>query len=130
MNKRIFAIVILLIILLSYTAVTVNAVYNLELKNGKWFAANITDSNGNKMYADGGTGAFITKYKAAIVFVGGLGTISMVAAALYNVGRLNLTMSNPMQRQQCIRGIMICGLFAALLGSSTLFVGLFYGLFR
>ena len=129
MNKKIFAVLLLLIMLLSYSAITVTAVYNVEIQNGHYFVPNITNSGGVK-YTDGGTGEFITKYKALIVFAGGLGTISMVGAALYNVARLNLTMSNPMQRQQCIRGILICGLFAALLGSSTLFIGLFHGLLQ
>ncbi len=129
MKKRIFAVSILLIILFLYSSMAVSAVYNVEIKNGHFVVPVINDASGNR-YTDGGTGEFITKYKALITFCGGLGTISMVGAAIYNVARLNLTMSNPMQRQQCIRGILICGLFAALLGGTTLFIGLFYGLLR
>ena len=128
MTKRTFAIILLLIMMLLYASITANAVYNVEIVNGTP-TPQLVDKNGNA-YVDGGTGVFVERYKALIVFAGGLGTITMVGAALYNVARLNITMSNPMQRQQCIRGIVICGLFAALMGSSTLFIGLFYGLLR
>lgn len=126
MKRKVFSILCLILLLLVYSSITINAVYNIDITNGQGPVVNITQSNGTA-YTDGGTGEFIAKYKTMAIFLGGLGTISMVGAMLFNISRLNVTMGNPMQRQQCLRGILVCGIFAALLGSSTLFIGLFYG---
>ena len=129
MKKRIFSIICIVILLLMYSMVIAHGVYNVPIKNGTGPMPNITQNNGVQ-YVNGGTGEFITKYKNIAVFVSGLGTISMVGAMLYNIVRLNTSMGNPMQRSQCLKGILVCGIFAALLGSTTMIIGLFYGALR
>jgi hypothetical protein len=125
MTRKIIAILLLLVLLIPLFTITSEAVYNVTIGNGSISPSIQSPSGGN--YTNGGTDAFIIRYKKVATFLGGLATIAMVGAMLYNIARLNLTMGNPMQRQQCLRGILVCGVFAGLLGSATLFIGLFYG---
>lgn len=128
-KRRMFAfvaiILIVLIMLVIETSVVANAIYNIDFFGSTGLPMPQFIPYGG----DASISTFITKYKNVATFIGGIATITMVGAMLYNVGRLNLSVSNPMQRQQCIRGIVVCGIMAALLGSATLFIGLFYGLF-
>lgn len=43
---------------------------------------------------------------------------------------MGATAGNPMERQKCITGLIITGIATALLGSTALFVGLFYSAFK
>lgn len=128
-KKRTFAFIavflIIFLILSTQATLVVDAVYDIEIygPNG------LPKPKFGSLDGEASLRTFIAKYKNIATFIGGLATITMVGAMLYNIGRLNLSVSNPMQRQQCIRGVLVCGILASLLGGSTLFIGLFYGLF-
>ena len=72
----------------------------------------------------------IEKYKTMISFFSAIAAITMVAIFIYMFTKLGTTAGNPQERQKCITGLIITGIAAALLGSVSLFVGLFYGLFQ
>ena len=130
-KKRFFACLALFImcfIMLQpiFVAATVNGTYNVTIVNG------VVRPDDSSLGGSGASKALnMTKrMKDIATFIGGFATVTMVAAVIYNIVRLNIAADNPMQRQQCLKGILVCGVMAALLGSATLFVGLFYGLFR
>lgn len=123
MAKKRMISILLLFVFLCIFCVSSYATYDLEIKDGI-VAPKLND------YDNGGSEHFITRYKNIAIFIGGLATITMVGAVIYNVFRLNMAGDNPMQRQQSIRGIMISGVCVALLGGATLFIGLFWGLLR
>lgn len=125
-KKNILLIFVIVLFFLFCTELTAFAVYNVDVNGPNGLPV----PNFGVLNGENSLHVFIARYKNVATFIGGLATITMVGATLYNVGRLNLSLTNPMQRQQCIRGIIVCGIFAALLGSATLFIGLFYGLFR
>ena len=72
----------------------------------------------------------IQKYKGIITFVSGIITVTMVAVFIIQFLKLGMMPSNPRERKEIITGLLISGVSAALLGSITLFVGVFYGMFR
>lgn len=72
----------------------------------------------------------IEKYKAIITFFSAMGAITMVGIFIYSFIKLGLSSGNPIERQKCITGLIITGIGTALLGSTALFVGLFYGAFK
>jgi hypothetical protein len=72
----------------------------------------------------------LDKYKTIITFFAALGAVTMVAVFIYNFVKLGTTSSNPQERSKCLTGLIISGVAAALLGSTSLFVGLFYNAFK
>lgn len=72
----------------------------------------------------------IEKYKTIITFFSAIGAITMVAIFIYSFIKLGATAGNPMERQKCITGLIVTGIATALLGSTALFVGLFYNAFK
>lgn len=127
MNRKRIIAILLLVSILAMFYISGNAVYDVGIAGGK-VTPEINDYFVNGK--DGGSGHFITRYKNIAVFIGGLATITMVGAVIYNIFRLNTSGGNPMQRQQSIRGILICGVCVALLGGATMFIGLFWGTLR
>lgn len=72
----------------------------------------------------------IEQYKTIISFFSAIAAVTMVGIFIYLFTKLGMTAGNPMERQKCITGLIISGVAAALLGSISLFVGLFYGIFK
>ena len=70
------------------------------------------------------------KYKGIITFVGGIATVTMVAIFILNFMKLGSTATNPTERQKVLTGLIWSGIAAALLGSVTLIVGVFYGMLK
>ncbi len=75
-------------------------------------------------------GKIMDKYKGAITFVSGIATVSMVAIFIINFMKLGSTATNPTERQKVLTGLIWSGIAAALLGSVTLIVGVFYGMLK
>lgn len=69
----------------------------------------------------------INKYKNVITFFAGIAAITMVGIFIFTFMKLGATAGNPMERQKCITGLITTGIAAALLGSISLVVGIFYG---
>lgn len=72
----------------------------------------------------------IPKYKNIMVFAGGILTVTMVGVFVYQFTKLGAVATNPRERQEVIKGLTVSGISAALLGSTTFVVGIFFGLFR
>lgn len=70
----------------------------------------------------------ITKYKAVITFVSGIGAITMIAIFIFHFIKLGSTAANPSERSKCTTALIWSGLAAAGLGSVALIVGVFYGM--
>ena len=75
-------------------------------------------------------GKIMEKYKGVITFVGGIATVTMVAIFILNFMKLGSTSTNPTERQKVLTGLIWSGIAAALLGSVTLIVGVFYGMLK
>ena len=75
-------------------------------------------------------GKIMTKYKDVITFVSGIATVTMVAIFILNFMKLGSTATNPTERQKVLTGLIWSGIAAALLGSVTLVVGVFYGMLK
>ena len=72
----------------------------------------------------------VNKYKNMITFFSALSAITMVGVFIYNFTRLGISSCNPQERQKVLVGLLISGIGAALLGSVSLFFGLFYSAFQ
>ncbi len=75
-------------------------------------------------------GTIMEKYKNVITFVSGIATVTMVAIFILNFMKLGSTATNPTERQKVLTGLIWSGIAAALLGSVTLIVGVFYGMLK
>ena len=78
----------------------------------------------------GAMGHVISKYKKIITFIGGMITVSLVGIFIFQFVQLGATATNPMERKKVLIGLLISGISAALLGSVTLFVGIFMGMWQ
>ena len=72
----------------------------------------------------------ITKYKDVILFVSGILAATSVVVFIVYFLKLGTISSNPRDRKEALTGLLISGVSAALMGSVTLIVGLFYGLLK
>ena len=72
----------------------------------------------------------ITKYKDVILFVSGILAATSVVIFIVYFLKLGTISSNPRDRKEALTGLLISGVSAALMGSVTLIVGLFYGLLQ
>lgn len=68
----------------------------------------------------------LTEYRTVVIFVSGIGTISMILFFILNFINLGKSQGNPQERQKAITGLIISGIASAGLGSVTLIVSLFY----
>ena len=96
----------------------------VEVQNGK-VVLNSSFGNENEAFHH-----VIERYKTIITFFSAIGAITMVGIFIYTFIKLGATAGNPMERQKCITGLIITGIATALLGSTALFVGLFYSAFK
>ena len=132
MNKKIALLLVVAIILtlgLSlFGSVHANAV--------DWDSGDLTITNDGKVTGaaanstDQTFAKIMEKYKGVITFVGGIATVTMVAIFILNFMKLGSTATNPTERQKVLTGLIWSGIAAALLGSVTLIVGVFYGMLR
>lgn len=72
----------------------------------------------------------ITKYKDVILFVSGILAATSVVVFIVYFLKLGTISSNPRDRKEALTGLLISGVSAALMGSVTLIVGVFYGLLK
>lgn len=118
-------IIMLLCFLNCFKPIQTNATEaKVEISNGKI----ILNSGFNSQ--DDAFQHIIKKYKTIIVFFSGMGAITMVGIFIYTFIKLGATAGNPMERQKCISGLIVTGIATALLGSTALFVGMFYNAFK
>lgn len=68
----------------------------------------------------------LKQYRKVIVFVSGIGTLSMVLFFVLNFIKLGNSRGNPQERQKAVTGIIVAGIATACLGSVTTVVGMFY----
>ena len=70
------------------------------------------------------------KYQTVITGISGLGTLAMVMFFIWNAVLLGKASSDPGARQKAVTGLIWSGAAAMVLGSATLFVGVFYGMLQ
>lgn len=99
---------------------------NITIKNGKVTIGGIgTIKNQSDAFSK-----ITPKYKKIMVFAGGILTVTMVGIFVFQFTKLGAVATNPRERQEVLKGLMVSGVSAALLGSITFIVGLFFGLFK
>ena len=72
----------------------------------------------------------IEKYKTVIVFFSAIAAITMAGIFIFLLIKLGATSTNPQERSKILTGLLITGIATALLGSVSLFVGLFYNMLK
>ncbi len=130
--KRCVLIIVLLVLALNLFSPIVHA-QNVDVNDGSLTIQDGKVTLGGPQNITNDTEAkatVIEKYKGIITFVSGIITVTMVAVFIIQFLKLGMMPSNPRERKEIITGLLISGVSAALLGSITLFVGLFYGMFR
>lgn len=130
--KRCVLIIVLLVLALNLFSPIVNA-QNVNVNDGSLTIQDGKVTLGGPQNITNDTEAkatVIEKYKGIITFVSGIITVTMVAVFIIQFLKLGMMPSNPRERKEVITGLLISGVSAALLGSITLFVGIFYGMFR
>lgn len=68
----------------------------------------------------------LTEYRGIVMFISGIGTISMILFFILNFINLGKSQGNPQERQKAISGLIISGIASAGLGSVTMIVALFF----
>ena len=68
----------------------------------------------------------LTEYRGVVMFISGIGTISMILFFILNFINLGKSQGNPQERQKAISGLIISGIASAGLGSVTMIVALFF----
>lgn len=79
---------------------------------------------------DGAWNTFFTRYRTLIVGLAGMGTITMILFFIMNFTKLGVYSGNPQERQKVINSLILSGIATMILGSITLFVAIFYFMFR
>ena len=132
--KRYILILLLTVLAINmFAPIFANATLNTEVNDGKIESSNgVVSLYGPKNITNStqAKGHVIVKYKAIITFVGGIATVTMVAIFIIQFLKLGVVTTNPRDRKEVLTGLLISGISAALLGSITFYVGVFYGLFR
>lgn len=68
----------------------------------------------------------LSEYRGIVIFISGIGTISMILFFILNFINLGKSQGNPQERQKAISGLIISGIASAGLGSVTMIVALFF----
>ena len=131
MTKKIALLLVVAIVL----ALSLSVFGAVQANAVDWGSGDLTISNnGAVVSTSNGTqdtfGKIMEKYKGVITFVGGIATVTMVAIFILNFMKLGSTATNPTERQKVLTGLVWSGIAAALLGSVTLIVGVFYGMLK
>lgn len=72
----------------------------------------------------------MVKYRVFIVGCAGAATLTLLLIWLYLFTKMGTSATNPMERRKASQSLVLCGIATALLGSVTLFTGLFLYIFR
>ena len=72
----------------------------------------------------------LKEYRTVVIFISGIGTISMILFFILNFINLGKSQGNPQERQKAITGLIISGIASAGLGSVTLITTLFYNVLK
>ena len=132
--KKIVLILIIVVLAINIISpIMANATNSVGVNDGSIIVSNgqvTLKGPQNINNANDAKATIITKYKALITFFGGILTVTMVAVFIIQFLKLGMITSNPRDRREVLIGLLISGLSAAILGSITFYVGIFYGLFR
>lgn len=131
--KKCLLVLLLIVLVFNLFNPIVTEARNVEVNDGSLTIQNGEISLTGPGNITNGTAAkatVIEKYKAIITFVGGIITVTMVAVFIIQFLKLGMIPSNPRERKEIITGLLISGFSAALMGSITFFVGVFYGLLK
>lgn len=76
-----------------------------------------------------GLNRFIQTYKGIIVGVLGVALLTVFLIFMFTCMTFSGSSGTPMDRKRSVTKLVTCAIVAAILGSITLFVGLFYNIF-
>ena len=93
---------------------------NTSISNG--LASTDTAIKGNLL------NKILKEYRGIIVFISGIGMLSIIMFMIFNFIELGNSKGNPQARQKAISGLIVSGIATAGLGSVTLIVQLFYNM--
>lgn len=95
----------------------------IEMKDG-------TGANKTTKDRDTTWNIFMEKYKVVILGISGGATLTLLLLWIVQFLKLGTLAGNPMSRQKAITSLFLTGIATGLLGSVSLFVALFYFMFR
>ena len=131
MTRKIAMLLVLALVL----TIGLSVVGTVQASAVDWNSGDLTISNNGAVVSTSNStqdtfSKIMDKYKGVITFVGGIATVTMVAIFILNFMKLGSTATNPTERQKVLTGLIWSGIAAALLGSVTLIVGIFYGMLK
>lgn len=131
MTKKVAMLLVLAMVL----TIALSVFGSVQAEAVDWGSGDLTVSNNGAVNStskstDDTFGKIMEKYKGVITFVGGIATVTMVAIFILNFMKLGSTSTNPTERSKVLTGLVWSGIAAALLGSVTLIVGVFYGMLK
>lgn len=94
---------------------------SLSMNNGSLNMGGLVNADKDKFF-----NTVLSEYKGIVVFISGIGTISMILFFILNFINLGKSQGNPQERQKAISGLIISGIASAGLGSVTMIVALFF----
>lgn len=95
----------------------------IKIEGGKVNVDQIKPKSANEFFTTS-----LTQYRKVIVFISGIGTLSMILFFILNFINLGKSQGNPQERQKAVTGLIITGIATAGLGSVTLITSLFYNM--
>ena len=95
----------------------------IKIENGKLDLTPIKPKTSDEFFKTA-----LKQYRKVIIFVSGIGTLSMILFFILNFIKLGGSQGNPQERQKAVTGIIVAGIATACLGSVTAVVGMFYNM--
>ena len=92
-----------------------------SMTNGSLSMGGLEDTDKNVFF-----NTVLSEYRGIVMFISGIGTISMILFFILNFINLGKSQGNPQERQKAISGLIISGIASAGLGSVTMIVAIFF----
>lgn len=94
---------------------------NFSMNSGSLDMGGLANANKDNFF-----NTVLGEYRGIVMFISGIGTISMILFFILNFINLGKSQGNPQERQKAISGLIISGIASAGLGSVTMIVALFF----
>ena len=112
-----------------------NYIPNVQLTSDSSGNLNINNTNNKDTLEDKDKkekiyNSVLGEYRGIVVFLLGIGLLSMILFFILNFIALGNSKGNPQERQKAIHGLITTGIATAGLGSATLIATLFYNMIK
>jgi hypothetical protein len=87
---------------------------------------NADTSNTDMSQFTEGMNKILGNYKALLIGIFGIATLSLVALLIYYITKLGAAGGNPEKRNAALQSMLYCGIAIAVMGSLTVFFGIFF----